>query len=76
MNRRELLTRAWWKSWTLWINFVFLLLAQAEAQIGLLREVLPINVYALIAIVLPPLNIALRAITTAPLGKRDREMWR
>lgn len=76
MSRRQLTTRAWWKSWTLWVNFVCLVLAQAEAQLGLLREVLPINAYALIAMVLPPLNILLRAATTAPLGKRDREMWR
>ena len=76
MNRRELLTRCWWKSWTLWINFVCLLLAHAESQLGLLQQVLPVNVYVLIAIVLPPLNIALRVITTAPLGKRDREIWR
>ena len=76
MNRRHLATRAWWKSWTLWINFVCLVLAQAETQLGLLREVLPINAYVLIALVLPPLNMALRVITTAPLGKQDRELWR
>lgn len=69
-------TKAWWKSRTLWLNFIALLLATAESQIGLLRDVLPINVYALMAIALPALNMLLRVATTAPLGKKDREHWR
>lgn len=68
--------KAWWKSRTLWLNAVVLLLATAESQLGLLREVLPINLYALIALVLPVLNMLLRVVTTAPLGAKDQESWR
>ncbi len=68
--------KAWWKSKTLWLNALVLLLATLELQLGMLREVLPVNLYALIAIALPVLNMLLRAVTKAPLGKRDAEHWR
>lgn len=68
--------KAWWKSRTLWLNFIALLLAAAESQVGLLREVLPINLYALMAIALPAVNMLLRVATTTPLGRKDQEHWR
>ena len=71
-----MIAKAWWKSRTLWLNALVLLLATAEAQLGLLREVLPINLYALIAIGLPVLNMVLRVATSVPLAKKDAELWR
>lgn len=67
--------KAWWKSRTLWLNALVLLLATAESQLGVLREALPVNLYALIAIGLPVLNMLLRVVTTAPLAKKDGEAW-
>ena len=68
--------KAWWKSKTLWLNALVLLLATAESQLGVLREALPINVYALIAIALPVLNMLLRTVTTMPLARKDSEFIR
>lgn len=68
--------KAWWKSKTIWLNALVLLFATVESQVELLRQVLPVNCYVLIAIGLPALNMLLRVLTKAPLGKRDAEHWR
>ncbi len=71
-----MIQKAWWKSRTLWVNALVLLLAAAEQQLGVLREVLPVNFYALVAIALPAANMILRVVTSVPLGKRDGEVIR
>jgi len=71
-----MIRKAWWKSRTLWINALVLLLVTVEQQLGVLRELLPVNLYALAAVALPVVNMLLRVITTMPLGKRDSEFIR
>lgn len=56
--------KPWWRSRTLWINAIVLMLAVAEAKLGYLQAWLPVNVYGLIAFVLPVLNAGLRVVTT------------
>lgn len=56
--------KPWWRSRTLWLNAVVLALAAAEARLGLLRDVLPLDTYQLLAFALPVANAALRLVTT------------
>lgn len=56
--------KPWWHSRTLWLNAVALALAAAESQLQLLQPLLPVNVFALVAFVLPVANAALRFVTT------------
>lgn len=59
--------KRWYKSKTLWLNVVVVVLALAESQLNILQPVLPINFYAAVAFGLPLLNAALRLITTQAL---------
>jgi hypothetical protein len=61
-------SKPWWKSRTLWVNAVVLLAAAAESQLQVLQPLLPVNVYALVAFVLPLLNVLLRTVTQARLS--------
>ncbi len=58
-----------WKSKTYWVNLLILALAGAEMQLNLLQPALPVNVYALLAFLLPIVNVALREVTSTPVGK-------
>ncbi|MDO9094459.1 MAG: hypothetical protein Q8R98_03660 [Rubrivivax sp.] len=60
-------TKLWWKSRTLWLNVLVLVLAAAETQLNVLQPLLPVNVYGLVAFGLPLLNVLLRAVTAARL---------
>lgn len=60
--------KAWWKSRTLWVNAVVLLLAAAETQLNVLQPLLPVNVYALVAFGLPVMNAVLRLVTAQALA--------
>ena len=62
-------TKPWWLSRTLIVNALLLSLAAAESQLQVLQPLLPVNVYALLAFVLPIVNAALRVVTTQPLGR-------
>lgn len=55
--------KPWWRSRTLNVNALALALALAESQLQLLQPVLPVNVWALLAFVLPVVNVYLRTIT-------------
>lgn len=59
--------KRWTSSRTLIVNAIALALLAAEAQLQLLQPLLPVNVYALAAFVLPVLNAGLRLITTTAL---------
>lgn len=61
--------KPWWQSRTLWVNVVVLMLAAAEAQLGLLQGVLPGGLYAWVAFALPVANAGLRLVTTTAVGK-------
>lgn len=50
----------WWRNKVLWMNVVVLVLATAETQIGLLKDVLPGGVFAWVAFGLPLANAAAR----------------
>lgn len=56
--------KPWWHSRTLWLNAVVLALAAAESQLQVLQPLLPVNVFSLVAFVLPVANAALRFVTT------------
>lgn len=55
--------KPWWKSRTIWLNLLVLLLAAAETKLQVLQPLLPVNVYALVAFCLPLVNLAMRVVT-------------
>ena len=57
--------KSWWKSKTLWVNAVAAMLVALEAGTGVLQPLLPINLYAALAVGLPIINALLRVITTS-----------
>lgn len=64
--------KSWLKSKTIWVNAVIASLAIIEANTQLLQSVLPTNIYVIVAIVLPIVNIFLRTITTeAIVSKKE-----
>jgi hypothetical protein len=54
---------------TLWFNAVALALTAAESQLNVVQPLLPVNVYALVAFVLPVVNGVLRLVTSQPLAQ-------
>lgn len=64
MNKQ---TKPWWKSKLIIVNAVAAALVALEATTGLLQPYLPVNLYIAIAVGLPPLNAALRVITSTGL---------
>lgn len=60
--------KPWWKSRLLWLNVIVLAFTTAEAQLGVLQPLLPVNVYGAIAFGLPILNVVLRFATSQPLS--------
>lgn len=63
------LAKPWWRSRTIKLNALVLVLAAAESQVSVLKGSLGVDAYALVAFGLPLLNAYLRAITTCPLSK-------
>ncbi|MDI3260077.1 MAG: hypothetical protein QJR02_10315 [Sinobacteraceae bacterium] len=61
------MSKAWYKSRTLWLNAVALVLAAAADNWSALQSVLPAHWYAWLAFALPVANAILRTITTQPL---------
>ena len=61
--------KPWWKSKTLWFNALCLVLAAAEAQLSVLKDVLPGGVYAWLAFAMPVGNAVLRFLTSTAVGK-------
>lgn len=59
--------KPWWKSKTLWINLLALVLAAAESQLNVLQGALPGGLFTWLAFALPVINAALRFITTTAL---------
>lgn len=62
--------KPWPHSRTLWFNAICSALAAAEASFNMVQPLLPINVYTLLAFVLPVGNAALRILTTTAIGPR------
>jgi len=60
--------KPWWRSRTLIVNAVALALAGIESQLGALQPLLPVNVYAAIAVALPVVNMLLRGVTWQPIA--------
>lgn len=61
-------TKAIWQSKTIWVNFIVLVLATIELQMGVLKAVMPPGTYVWTAIGLAMANAGLRFITTQPLS--------
>lgn len=59
--------KPWWKSKTLWVNAVVLMLAAAESQLNVLQGVLPGGLFPWLAFTLPVANAALRFITSTAI---------
>lgn len=53
----------WWHSRTIWLNVIAAGLVALEASTGLLQPLLPVNLYAAIAVGLPVINAMLRIVT-------------
>lgn len=60
-------SKPWYFSRTLWLNAIVLMLAAAEAQLGVLKDLLPGGLFTWVAFGLPVANAALRVVTTAAL---------
>lgn len=61
--------KPWWKSKTLWINLLALMLAAAESQLNVLQGALPGGLFTWLAFALPVVNAALRFITSTALAR-------
>lgn len=59
--------KPWYASRTLWLNAIVLGLAAAEARLGLLKDVLPISLFQLLAFALPVVNLVLRTVTSTAI---------
>lgn len=55
--------KPWWQSKTIWVNLIVLALAAAEDNLGMLKDLLPMNFYQLVAFGLPVVNTMLRFLT-------------
>lgn len=56
--------KPYWQSRTLWINALAAGLLVLEASTGALQPLLPVNLYAALAVALPVINAMLRVLTT------------
>jgi heme A synthase len=65
--------KPWWSSRTLWLNAVAVALVALEAQFGVLQPLLPVNLYAAVAVVLPVANAVLRLLTSTAIAMRPGE---
>lgn len=61
--------KPWWQSKTLWVNALTAALAALEISTGVLQSVLPVNIYAVIAVSLPVVNAILRVVTSQGLTR-------
>ena len=64
------------RSKTHWFNLFVIALMGAETQLDLLQPLLPVNVYALVAFLLPLANLLLRELTdrgVAPIRLGSRQ---
>lgn len=59
--------KPWWHSKTLWLNAIAGALVALEAGTGTLQPLLPVNLYAALAVGLPIINAVLRILTTQAL---------
>lgn len=68
--------KPWYRSKTVLLNAAALVLAIAEVNLGVLQPLLPVNVYALLAFLLPIANGLLRMVTNQPVALRPaRTEW-
>jgi hypothetical protein len=63
-------TKPWYRSKTLRFNAAVLMLAAAEAQLSVLKDVLPGGLYPWLAFALPVGNALLRLISTTAVTLR------
>lgn len=64
------------RSRTHWVNLLAIALMGAETQLNILQPLLPVNVYALVAFLLPVANLVLRELTdrgVAPIRVGGRQ---
>lgn len=62
--------KPWWKSKIVLFNLAAVMLAAAEASLGLIQSQLPVNAFAVIAFTVAVVNAALRFITTQAITMR------
>lgn len=61
--------KKWYTSKTLWFNLLVSGLGALEASFSVLQDVIPVNIYAVLVVVLAVGNAILRVISTAKLIK-------
>lgn len=61
--------KKWYTSKTLWFNLLVSGLGALEASFSVLQDVIPVNIYAVLVVVLAVGNATLRVISTAKLIK-------
>lgn len=62
--------KKWYQSKTILFNTAALALSALEAKLHVLQPVLPVDIYAITAVVLPVANILLRTATNQPIAKK------
>jgi hypothetical protein len=62
--------KPWWASRTLWLNAVALLLAALEAHYAVLQQLLPIDAYAGLVLIVALGNVGLRLVTDRAIELR------
>lgn len=60
--------KRWYRSKTVRVNLALLVLAAVESQLHIIQPLLPVNFYALMAFILPPVNAALRFLAQQPVS--------
>lgn len=61
--------KKFWKSRTIWFNAIVAALGAAEPSLGLLKAIIPVDVYAVLMFTLVVGNTVLRTITKTELTK-------
>ncbi len=61
--------KCWYKSKTIWFNGLCAVLVTLEASTGGLREVMPVNFYLAVSIILPAVNAFLRVMSTTNIRR-------
>lgn len=69
-RRRRRRAKPWYTSWTIWFNFISVVLVVTESQLELLRPVLSEGEYAAIAIGVASVNLYLRIFSGSALYLR------
>lgn len=64
--------KKWWQSKTVWFNAIMATATAAEASFSLLKEIIPVNSYAVLSFMLTVGNVFLRFVSAETLVDRRK----